>query len=198
MTETSDQATRRRWITLAELVAVAGLLIGALTLYLNWADRRDAAAAKAGEQASAARDKARFVLRGEVAAGNRSIMLVRDEDHALRDVRVDFPTAFGIGAQDAVGHSIETEWFAEPLRRLTDGGADARSGRLPVLVTYTYLVDDAPLTRRAIYDIIWNTSGRFLRGRAVAVTDFRLREPGGSVTRLDALWAREAAQTARE
>ena len=33
-------ATRRRWITLAEVVAVAGVLIGALTLYTNWSDRR--------------------------------------------------------------------------------------------------------------------------------------------------------------
>ena len=42
MSETSEQAkTRRRWLTLAELVAVSGLLIGALTLWLNWSDKRD-------------------------------------------------------------------------------------------------------------------------------------------------------------
>ena len=41
MTETADQArTRRRWITLAEVVAVAGVVIAALTLYLNVSDRR--------------------------------------------------------------------------------------------------------------------------------------------------------------
>jgi predicted negative regulator of RcsB-dependent stress response len=44
--------TRRRWVTLAEVLAVAGVLIAALTLWSNWsernADKAEKASAKAG------------------------------------------------------------------------------------------------------------------------------------------------------
>jgi hypothetical protein len=82
VTETSDQAqTRRRWITLAEAVAVAGVIIAALTLYSNWQERREAAAAKQIEAAAETRGKTRFVLRGAVAKDKRAIVLARDETH---------------------------------------------------------------------------------------------------------------------
>ena len=108
MSETKDQAqTRRRWITLAEVVAVAGVVIAALTLYGNWQERRDAAADKAIEQASASRDKTRFTLRGTVASDKRSIVLAREEAHPLGDIRVTFPTALGVAPQDSVTQTIE-------------------------------------------------------------------------------------------
>src|SRR3546814_15514139 len=44
-------ATRRRWITLAEGLAIAGVAIAALTLWTNWSDRRDEDAARKAEQA---------------------------------------------------------------------------------------------------------------------------------------------------
>ncbi len=191
MTETKDQAqTRRRWVTLAEVVAVAGVVIAALTLYSNWQERRDAAADKAMEQASASRDKARFVLRGAVAEDKRSIMLVRDEAHPLGDIRVTFPAALGVSPQDSVTQTIEAGWFDAALRKATDGGPDERTGRLPVLVRYTYFTDDRPTTRQAIYDVVWKTEGQMLRGRKVELLDFRLRESGGDQRRVDALWTR--------
>lgn len=189
MSETIEERTRRRrWLSLAELVAVASVLIGALSLYLSWSDKRETQAERAAEAAKEQRDRADFELRGVVASGNRSVMLLRDEKHALKDVTVTFPSALGAPPQDAIGHSIETEWFAKPLLKLTDGGPDNQTGRLPILVTYSYTAGDHDLKRSAIYDVVWDTSGRFLRGRTLAITDFRLRERGGSAKRLDALW----------
>ncbi len=191
MSETKDQAqTRRRWITLAEVVAVAGVVIAALTLYSNWQERRDAAADKAIEQASASRDKTRFTLRGTVASDKRSIVLAREEAHPLGDIRVTFPTALGVAPQDSVTQTIEAGWFDDALRKATDGGADERTGRLPVLIRYTYFTDDQPTTRQAIYDLVWKTEGQMLRGRKVELLDLRLRESGGSQARVDALWAK--------
>lgn len=191
MSETSDQAqTRRRWITLAEVVAVAGVVIAALTLYSNWQERRDAAADKVVEQASATRDKTRFMLRGTVAKDKQSIVLVREEAHPLGDIRVTFPTALGVSPQDSVTQTIELGWFDDALRKATDGGADDRTGRLPVLIRYTYFTDDQPTTRQAIYDLVWSTHGRRLRSRAVELVDLRLRESGGNQQRIDSLWAR--------
>ncbi len=194
--ESRDQAqTRRRWITLAEVVAVAGVVIAALTLYSNWQERRDAAADKAIEQQSATRDKTRFVLRGTVAKDKRSIVLAREEAHPLGDIRVTFPTALGIAPQDSVTQTIEADWFDAALRKATDGGADDLTGRLPVLVRYTYFTDDQPTTRQAIYDLVWQTHGRRFQGRAVELVDMRLRETGGDRKRIDALWAKALPKT---
>ncbi len=191
MSETSDQAqTRRRWITLAEVVAVAGVVIAALTLYSNWQERRDTAADKAIEQASATRDKTRFVLRGTPAADKRAIMLTREEAHPLGDIRVTFPTALGVSPQDSVTQTIPVDWFDDALRKATDGGADDLTGRLPVLIRYTYFTDDQPTTRQAIYDLVWQTHGRRFKSRAVELLDLRLRESGGNQQRIDALWAK--------
>lgn len=192
MTETSDQAqTRRRWITLAEVVAVAGVIIAALTLYTNWQERRDAAADRAIEQASAQRDKTRFMLHGSPAKDRRSIVLAREEAHPLGDIRVTFPAALGVSPQDSVTQTIDADWFDQALRKATDGGADDRTGRLPVLIRYTYFTDDRPTTRQAIYDIVWHTQGQALRGRKVTLLDLRLRETGGNQKRIDVLWDKD-------
>lgn len=192
MSETPDQAqTRRRWITLAEVVAVAGVIIAGLTLYNSWQERRDAASAKAVEQADATRDKSRFQLRGTAAANGKSIALARSETHPLGDIRVTFPTALAVAPQDAVNQTIEGSWFEGALRKATDGGPDKQDGRLPVLIRYTYFTDDAPTTRTGIYDIVWHTEGDFPFGRKVRLRDLRLRSSGGSQQQIDALWAKD-------
>lgn len=190
MSETRDQQTRRRWVTLAEVVAVAGVVIAALSLWNSWQDRRDAAASKTQEQVASAADRRRFDLRGTVDKDRDAIDIVRDDAHPLTEIRVSFAPSLGIAPQDAVDHRIPADWFADPLRTRTDGGPDDQTGRLPVLVAYTYLVDDKPVAKRAIYDIVWRTHGRRFRGRAVELVDFRLREAGGSQARLDALFPR--------
>lgn len=190
--DTTDQAqTRRRWITLAELVAVAGLIIAALTLYNNWQERREAAAAKQVEDAVERREKTRFILRGTVSDSGRSIVLTRDEAHPLSDIRLTFPAALGLPPQEAVTQTIEATRFDAALRKATDGGTDTRTGRLPVLIRYTYLTDDQPTTQQAIYDIVWRTEGNFPFPRKVSLLDFRRREAGGNQKRVDALWAKD-------
>lgn len=192
MTETREQtARRRRWLSLGEFTAVAGLIIATLGLWNTYSERRSAAEERRAAAASAAKSEARFELKGEVGKGNRRIMLLRDERHVLGDVRFAFPSALKIPPKDAVAHVVEADWFDGPLLRATDGGEDSQVGRLPVLVTYAYTVDDRRLTRTAVYDIVWRTRGRILQGRELAVTDFRLREPGGTRARVDALWTRE-------
>jgi len=196
--ETRDQAqTRRRWVTLAEVVAVAGVVIAALTLYSNWQERREAAADKAVEQASATRDKTRFVLRGTVAKDQRSVALVREEAHPLGDIRITFPTALGVAPQDSVTQTIELKGFEAGLRSATDGGPDTRTGRLPVLIRYTYFTDDQPTTRQAIYDLVWKTEGDFPWPRKVTLLDLRLRESGGDQRRIDMLWANAQPKPAK-
>lgn len=191
MSETPDQAaTRRRWITLAELVAVAGVVIGALTLWNSWAERRSAETERS-QTAQEAAKKSRFTLRGTAAADGGAVTLTRDEDHTVDDVRVAFPTPLALPVRDAVAETIDRDWFAPAILTLTDGGADEQTGRLPVLVRYTYVDADGRHPASGLYDVVWAIHGRLGRGRVLEITDFRLRQQGGSQQQLDTRWDRE-------
>lgn len=194
--ETADRKrTRRRWINLAELVAVLGVLIAGLTLWNSWSERRASEADRRHDEQVAARDQSRFELRGKVAAGHKSILLLGDDAHTLRDVKLAFPSALGIGAQDAVGLSIDRDVFAGPLLKASRGADGARLRRLPILVTYRYSAGDDELTRTAIFDVIWKAVGGFPFGHSVELRDFRLRSRGGTRARLDTDWAAEKSTT---
>ena len=191
MSETSEQATRRRWVTLAEVVAVAGVVIAGLTFYTGWADRRADQEARVADKSSEARERARVDLVATVEDGGKRLA-IKDEKHDLQDLAVLFPKALGVAPERPVADiAIDVNAIEAPILKLTDGGADDRAGRLPVLLTVRYWDGDAARTSTAIYDLIWRTEGRVLRGRTLRLEGMRLRERGGSQARVDALWARE-------
>lgn len=191
MSETAEEKrTRRRWINLAELVAVAGVVIAALSLYLSWSDRREAAADKAATAAAASQDSGRLELTA-TPGGDHEVLRLSDAKHDLTDVAIAFPTALGIAEQRPSGEPvIEQRAFESALLKLTDGGADDRTGRLPVLITASYIDGDATQTARGIYDVIWRTKGRLIGGRSLKLDGLRLRRRGGDQAALDAAWAK--------
>ena len=66
-------------------------------------------------------------------------LALRDPNHDLQELTIDFPTKSGIGRQVPVGDPvIEAEPIAGPMLALTDGEADTREGRLPALITTRY------------------------------------------------------------
>lgn len=188
MTESSEERTRRRrWLNLAELVAVAGVVIAALGLYLTWSDRREEAAERAASSVAGAR----LELSATPADGGGTLRLA-DAKHELSDVTVRYPAALGVGVQRPRGEpEIAAEPFRDILLKLTDGGPDERTGRLPVLITASYVDGDATRTASGLYDVIWRTRGRFAKGRALALTGLRLRQRNGGPAALDAAWAKE-------
>ncbi|KQM65864.1 hypothetical protein ASE75_06445 [Sphingomonas sp. Leaf17] len=184
-------ATRRRWVTLAEVVAVIGVLIAGLTLWNNWSDRRNTAAEKAAEAQSESRARSRVDLKAAVEDGGRRLAL-SDAAHALQDVEVIFPAALGVADQRPSGDPvIDARWFQDALLKATDGGADDREGRLPVLLRVTYLDGDAIRTTTSLYDVVWRTEGRLLQGRALKLEGLRIRSRSGTTKALNAAWARE-------
>lgn len=187
MSETADQPrTRRRWITLAELVAVAGVVIAALTLYLNVSDRRADEAARAAAAQKDATAQSRVALTGTV---DDASVTLKDPRHDITDTTILFPKALGVGKQAPVEPRIDADMFRKPLLKLTDGGPDARTGRLPVLITTRYWDGDATRSARGLYDIIWRTHGRRFFGRALTIEGFRLRQTGGDAAALERAWA---------
>jgi type II secretory pathway pseudopilin PulG len=191
MSETAEQAaTRRRWISLAELVAVSGLIIGALTLWMNWSDKREEAQEKAATSAAAGAAQARFALDATLVEDGKQVRLT-DPRHELLESTITFPKSLGVEQQNPATARIERGWFADAVLKATDGGADSREGRLPVLVTARYRVGEAMREGRAVVEIVWRTEGHLMRGRSLSIEAVRVREPGGSTKRIDALWADE-------
>ncbi|TXC70511.1 hypothetical protein FSB78_05825 [Sphingomonas ginsenosidivorax] len=183
-------ATRRRWVSLAEVLGVTGALIAALTLWINWSDRRADQADKAQARASEQRAESRVALSAEVQDGGKALLL-KDSRHEIQDVAIAFPKALGISAQHPPADPlIAVSAFETVLLKLTDGGADERTGRLPVLLTISYLDGETTRTTSGIYDLLWKTEGRMLRGRDLRLTGMKVRQVRGTQAQLDAVWAR--------
>ncbi len=191
MSESADQKrTRRRWINIAELVGVAGLIIAALGLWSNWSDRRADQRDRQAERAETTRARTAVLLDGTVKDGGRTLALA-DASQKIRSVDVRFPASLGAGEhQTLVDPRIEADWIAAPLLALLKGD-DAHEGRVPVLITADWWDADAHRSSHAIYDVVWKTEGRFLRGRALRLEGVVLRERGGNAARLEAIWVRE-------
>jgi hypothetical protein len=189
MSETVEERTRkRRWLTLAEFVAVAGVLIGAIGLYLNWADKREERTAQAEASAKQAKVSRVVRLEGAVASDGDTIAL-SDSTHQIETIDLAFPAKLGVAARAGVPQPrIEKDWFKSALLKVTDGGRDEAEGRLPVLITAYWWDADVKRSDRAIYDVVWRTQGQTFAGRSLDLTGLVLRERGGSQARLDALW----------
>lgn len=189
------KAIRRRWLTIGELVAVTGVLIAALTLWNNWSARRDDAAARADEQASARAEAAVARHRiGLVATGTPgSTLAFKGVACALQATDIRFPKALGVEPQFTVTvHEIHADWLAKPLLKMTDGGPDRRRGRIPVLIDSRCESASGPRTESAIYDLAWEIEpgllGRSLKLRGLVQREDEAGKDGKA--RLDALWTK--------
>lgn len=182
-------AIRRRWITLGELVAIAGLMISALALWNSYADRRADQAEQRREKASETRARKLVLLTATPGHGGEQLAL-KDAAHPVQSIDIRFPADLGTPAQSALLEPrIEAAWFARELLKRTDKGPDAQQGRLPVLITASYWDADRQRHDSAIYDIVWRTEGRFLRGRTLRLEGLMLRDRTASAARLEAAWA---------
>lgn len=181
-------ATRRRWINLGEFVAVAGLIIAAVGLWLTYHDRQTDEADKQAEKRAEASARATYVVKTSLRGND--VVIEPDDRHALGDIAVTFPTALGVSPQTSPTQTIPEGWFKGALLKATDGGADSQEGKLPVLLTVNYVDDDQQRSASGIYDIVWRTKGGgLIGGRSLTVVGMRLHERGGSQKRVDALWA---------
>jgi len=186
-------AIRRRWITLGEVVAVAAVVISALTFWNSWSERQDAAAERQAERAAESKEKAvssAALLTGSVEDDGATLAL-SDPAHRIQQIEVRFPKALGVSPQTSMLEpQIDADWIAAPMLKLTDGGADRREGRLPVAITASYWDADVQRQSTAIYDLVWRTEPRTLQGRTLKLRGVILRErvTGNGQARIDGMW----------
>ena len=187
------RAIRRRWINVGEIVAVAGLMVAALSLYLGWSGRREDEAERQADRAaaqhSAAEQRGHVGLVATDADGDE--LTFRGVACALQSTDISFPTALGVPPQStALDHRIEASWFREPLLEAV-ASAKTDQGRLPVLIESRCTAEDGDRLERAIYDVPYRIDSRFLRGKTIRLRGLVLREhvdAGQAQARLDAAW----------
>ena len=183
-----EAATRRRWVSLAETVAIAGVFIAGLTLYLSYVEKREDRAEQAATKQEQTRAGNVVTLRAAREKGGNRLVLT-DAAHSIDSIDVTFPSKLGVQTHEAVVTPvIEADWVKGEMLTLTDGGKDKANGKLPVLIVSTFWDGETKRTDRAIYDVVWRTEGQFLGGRAFKLEGLVLRERGGDQKRLDAIW----------
>ena len=198
-------AIRRRWITLGEVLAVAAVVISALTFWngysertANEAERAVADAEKAAERKDAAARTQRSRL-GWAAPdeGRPRALAPLDVGQAVQNVAIAFPTALRADPVDAViAPRIEARWLTQAARAARDAEGDSvPSGdrRLPVAITTRFVSGGETYSDTTLYDIGYRLEGGGLLGGADArLTGLSLiaRVPAAEAqTRLDALWS---------
>lgn len=193
-------AIRRRWITLGEGVAVLAVLISALTLYLNWADKRDERAEKAAENRKASSRTAALVLTAQSVRKDRIALAPADPAQVIQGVTIAFPAALGLSPVDTSGDArIEADWFAAALKKARDAAKlpDNSVGdeKLPVAITTRFTVGGDAHESVALYDIGYGVEGGWIAGHSLTLRGLsrvQALSADGARAAIDARWARLA------
>ena len=187
-------AIRRRWITLGEVLAVAAVLISALTFWNSYQERSGAEADKAAER-QAKSEKARTLILSARVDGRNLSLAARDPEQAIQGQTIAFPSSLGVKAIDTVDPRIEAGWIESVAKKLRRG-ARAPSGdpRLPVAITTRFVSGGESYTDTAIYDVGYRVDEGLL-DTDVELLGLSLVERAtakNAQAKLDALWKRRS------
>lgn len=187
--ETPAARTRRRWITLGEVIGIVALAISAA----SWWDGHQA---KLRETTPAVAHAAPLVLTATADAAHGMLALKPARaDQIVQTQTLYFPAAVRSSRVDTTGNArLEAGWLDGLVAAVGDGkaAAEARTHRIAVGIETVFVVGDRQATDRAIYDVGYRLHGRFLRGTTVELEGVSLlrQNIGGDLQkRLDARWA---------
>ncbi|KRB86064.1 hypothetical protein ASE00_04805 [Sphingomonas sp. Root710] len=198
--DTSEGAMRRRWIrwlTLAEILGVAALLISALTLWNNYSERRAIEASRSAEDRKADSRARTLVLKAvREKDGDRLTLSAAAADQIIQGQTIAFPKALGVDPVDSTDPRIEARWFADGLKQARhDAGENERvrgDARLPVAITTRFTVNGELAEDVTLYDIGYTTqSGGLLGGVDIKLRGLSLigrSTAKAAPARIDALW----------
>jgi hypothetical protein len=196
--EAEAAATRRRWITLAEILGVAAVLISGLTLWNSYRERTGAEADKAAARQEASAEARILLLRANADRdGERLTLAPADNGQTIQSQTIDFPGPLGVASVETVSDPrIEAGWFERALLRAREDqeGESANRGdqRLPVAITTLFFSGGAMHRDSAIYDIGYRIDeGGLLGGHKVrlrGVSRVETVAPRTAQARLDAVW----------
>jgi hypothetical protein len=168
MTETTEARTRRRWITMGEIIGIAALIISGLSY---WDAHQERVAPPKPPTVVPAKEKP-LVLTGTLSAARDRIDLrPASSDDVIQTQTIRFPATVRADAVDTTGNArIEAGWFESGLRAALKGTKlHAGRHRLAVGIETSYVAGDATRTDRAVYDLGYTLHERMLRPDAVAI-----------------------------
>ncbi len=195
-------ASRRRWITLGEVLAVVAICISALTLWNSWTARSESEAVKSADAQRASTRAVSLVLTVAGSSDRKLILKPASIDQSVQSQKVMFPTALGTPPAETSGEArIEVSWFEHALknaRGVAHLPDDSRGDeRLPVAITSRFLVDGEPHEDTALYDVGYGITGHWVGGHSVNLrgVSFVSRVRSNSVqAKLDARWSQLLAR----
>ncbi|MCJ2184249.1 hypothetical protein MTR62_16350 [Novosphingobium sp. 1949] len=184
---------RRRWITLGEVLTVIAVTISGLTLWNNWSQRTDSESARSASDARASARAGTLMLLSDGANRQRLTLHPASPDQAVQSQRIVFPAALGLPAAQTTGEPrIETDWFDAALKKARAAAKLPDNSRgdetLPVLVSTRFVVDGAPHTDTALYDLGYTIEGHWLGGHTITLSGISLVRHGAGQAALDARW----------
>lgn len=191
-------AIRRRWITLGEVLAVAAVLISALTLWNSWSERSDNEALKTAQAKEASTRAGTLMLTASPSSDRELILKPSAADQLVQSQTISFPSALGTDPAETTGEPrIEAGWFDSALKKARNQAGlpdDSRGDeRLPVVITTRFLVGGETFEDVAIYDIGYTIAGRLLAGHSLTLRGLSLvnrAQHGKAQQLLDARWKR--------
>ena len=189
-------ATRRRWITLGELLAVVAVCISALTLWNSWTERNESVALKNADARQASTRAVTLVLVATSSGDRKLTLKPAASTQSVQGQTILFPRALGVAPAQTAGNArIEAAWFEHALknaRSLAHLPDDSRSDeRLPVAIITRFLSDDQPHEDVALYDIGYGIAGHWFTGHSVTLRGIALVshvKGGNAQARVDARW----------
>lgn len=189
-------ATRRRWVTLGEVLAVVAVVISGLTLWNSWTQRSDSDAVKTADAQRASTRAGTLVLLASNAGGHVLNLKPASAEQSVQSQRVMFPTALEAAPAETTGEPrIEAAWFEHALKQAREVAKmpdDSRGDeQLPVAIITRFLVDGEPHEDVALYDVGYSIAGHWLGGHSVTLRGVSLIarvKGGGAQAKVDARW----------
>ena len=162
-----------RWITLAELLSIAAVVIAALTFWNSYRARASSEAERSAESAKASRTAQTLVLVASADKDGRVLRLApRLDEQTIQSQTIAFPKALGLTPAETTGSArIERGWLEDALVKARHA-ADAPDrtigdARLPLYIVTRYLVDGASRVDRAVYELGYATDHSLIGGTSV-------------------------------
>lgn len=193
-----------RWLTLAEFVGLAALVLAGLGYWDSHRERtqeeRDRAAAAREHQAElkAGALKLTFLLTGEPnGSGDRLRLATAHAEQVIQTQAVTFPTEIRADAEETTGNPrVEAGWLGDGLAKALKARGDRRTqGRVPIGIETVFIEDGQTKTDRAIYLLGYTLHPHVLRSDKVELEGLSLVRRGvGEDMRaaVDGVWARSA------
>jgi hypothetical protein len=201
MSETPTERKRRlRFLTLAELVGIAALVIAGLGYWDTHRERtltekeRTAEAQEKQAQARAGAAKLTFLMTGSPEGGGDRLRLSSvHPEQVIQTQSVTFPGEVrGDTAETTGAPRLEAGWIEGGLTKAAhDRGSKKTHGRLPVGIVTVFIEEGQTKTDRAIYLLGYSAHPRVLRSDKIELEGLSLLRRGAGEDiqhAVDAIW----------